>query len=323
MMTTRAYRAPFWLPGGHVQTIVAARCVPVPEVAYRRERWATPDEDFIDVDFASPEPKDEAAPVVVLFHGLEGSSRSHYALSLMRHFADQGWRALVVHFRGCSGEPNRMARAYHSGDADEGQWILRAVAKRWPKAPVHAVGISLGGNMLARWAGERGQEATWLRAAVSVGSPLDLVASGDALGRGLNRLYTQVFLRTLKPKAMAKARRFSGLASLEAIRCARNLYEFDDVFTAPVHGFAGALDYWTRASAKPVLQGIRMPYLLINALNDPFVPAHSLPTAAQVSKTVLLEQPRHGGHIGFAQGRLPGRLDYLPQRIMRFFKTGA
>lgn len=321
-MTTRAYRAPFWLPGGHAQTIVAARCVPVPEVMYRRERWSTPDGDFIDVDFASPEPEDDAAPVVVLFHGLEGSSRSHYALSLMRHFADQGWRALVVHFRGCSGEPNRMARAYHSGDADEAQWILRALAKRWPEAPVHAVGISLGGNMLARWAGERGEEATWIRAAVSVGSPLDLVASGEALGRGLNRLYTQMFLRTLKPKAMAKARLFAGLASLEAIGCARNLYEFDDVFTGPVHGFAGALDYWTRASAKPVLQNIRIPYLLINALNDPFVPAHSLPTAAQVSKTVLLEQPRQGGHIGFAQGRLPGRLDYLPQRIMRFFKTG-
>lgn len=315
-----AYRPPLWLPGGHAQTIGAALWVPAPAVDYRRERWSTPDEDFIDVDFALPEPISDRAPVIVLFHGLEGSSRSHYARTLMRHFADRGWRALVVHFRGCSGEPNLKARAYHSGDSDEGDWILRKVAQRWPGAPLHAVGVSLGGNMLAKWAGERGEDARFVHAAVSIGSPLDLVASGAALGKGFNRVYTRMFLATLKRKALAKTQNYSGLARANNVLGARNLFDFDDAFTAPVHGFEGALDYWQRASAKPLLGGIRIPYLLLNARNDPFVPAASLPLQKEVSATVLLDQPEHGGHVGFAQGRWPGDLNYLPQRLMQFFE---
>lgn len=313
------YRAPWWLPGAHAQTIVPALWVPVPAVAYRRERWTTPDGDFIDVDFALPEPAVPAAPVLVLFHGLEGSSRSHYALSTMRFFADRGWRALVVHFRGCSGEPNLRPRAYHSGDADEGDWILRRAFDRWPAAPLHAVGVSLGGNMLAKWAGERDEGARFVRAAASIGSPLDLVAGGFALGRGLNMIYTRMFLATLRRKALEKMLRFPGIASEARLRDARNLYDFDNEFTAPVHGFRDTIDYWTRASAKPVLAGIRIPYLLLNARNDPFVPAASLPTAADVSRHVVLEQPGGGGHIGFAQGSLPGDLDYLPRRLHAFF----
>lgn len=314
------YRPPLWLPGGHAQTIGAALWVPAPAVDYRRERWTTPDEDFIDVDFALPEPDNQAAPIVVLFHGLEGSSRSHYARTLMRHFADRGWRALVVHFRGCSGEPNLKARAYHSGDSDEGDWILRKLSQRWPNAPLHAVGVSLGGNMLAKWAGERGEAAGFVRAAASIGSPLDLVASGAALGQGFNRVYTRMFLATLKRKALAKTQRYDGLAHAHDVIGARNLFDFDDAFTAPVHGFKGALDYWQRASSKPLLGGIRIPYLLLNARNDPFVPAVSLPRSAEVSSTVLLDQPQHGGHVGFAQGRWPGDLNYLPQRLMQFFE---
>ena len=322
-MTKQNYRPPLWLPGGHAQTIGAALWVPRPAVNYRRERWTTPDEDFIDIDFAQPEPQSDTAPVLVLFHGLEGSSRSHYALSLMRHFADRGWRALVVHFRGCSGEPNLKARAYHSGDADEGDWILRRMAQRWPAAPLHAVGISLGGNMLAKWAGERAEEARLLRAAASIGSPLDLVASGTALGQGFNRVYTRMFLATLKRKALDKAQRFEGLVQADDVAAARSLFDFDNAFTAPVHGFKNALDYWTRASAKPVLGGIRIPYLLLNARNDPFVPASSLPTRAEVAREVVLDQPSGGGHIGFAQGLWPAHLNYLPQRLERFFRAGG
>ena len=314
-----AYRAPRWLPGGHLQTIVPAKLVPVPRVVYRRERWNTPDDDFIDVDFAAPEPAAAEASIVVLFHGLEGCSQSHYARAVMRHFADRGWRALVAHFRGCSGEPNRLPRAYHSGDADEGDWILRRVHERWPQAPLFAVGVSLGGNMLAKWAGEHGADAGFVRAAASIGSPLDLAAGGHAIGRGFNLVYTRMFLATLRRKAIAKTLRFAGLADARAIAQARNLFEFDNLYTAPVHGFRDTLDYWTRASAKPVLGGIRIPYLLLNARNDPFVPAESLPTPAQVSPAVELDQPEHGGHIGFAQGPWPGNLDYLPRRLDEFF----
>lgn len=316
------YIAPAWLPGGHLQTIFPAKIVPLPRVAYRRERWDTPDGDFIDVDFALPEPGDPDAALLVLFHGLEGSSQSHYSRSLMRDAADRGWRGLVVHFRGCSGEPNRLPRAYHSGDSDEGDWILRRVHARWPKARLHAVGVSLGGNMLAKWLGERAEDAQFVTAAVSVGSPLDLAAGGAALARGFNRVYTQMFLATLKPKALAKVRRFPGIADAARLSASRNLYGFDNEYTAPVHGFRDADDYWARASGKPWLPGVRVPHLVLNALNDPFVPAASLPRPGEVSRYVRLEQPAGGGHIGFARGAVPGRLDYLPQRLHEFFRSG-
>jgi predicted alpha/beta-fold hydrolase len=317
------YRAPGWLPGGHLQTIVPARLVPLPAVEYRRERWDTPDGDFVDLDFAQPEPAAADAPLLVLFHGLEGCSQSHYSRSIMRDAADRGWRGMVVHFRGCSGEPNRLARAYHSGDSEEGDWILRRVRARWPLAPLYAVGISLGGNMLAKWLGERAEDARIVTAAASIGAPLDLAAGGAALARGFNRLYTQMFLATLKPKALAKARRFPGVADTGRLQASRNLYEFDNAYTAPVHGFRDTEDYWARASGKPWLGGVRVPHLVLNALNDPFVPAASRPTARAVSREVRLEQPDEGGHIGFARGALPGRLDYLPARLHEFFTRGA
>ncbi|MDL1861978.1 alpha/beta fold hydrolase [Betaproteobacteria bacterium PRO7] len=318
-----AYLAPRWLPGGHAQTIYSARFVPQPEVQYRRERWDTPDGDFIDVDFAAPEPAAADAPVLVLFHGLEGCSRSHYALAIMRHFADRGWRSMVAHFRGCSGEPNRLPRAYHSGDSNEGDWVLRRAHARWPQAKLHAAGISLGGNMLAKWLGERQEAASFVAAAASVGSPLDLAAGGAALARGFNLVYTKMFLATLKNKALAKTQRFPGIADPDALRASRNLYDFDNAFTAPVHGFRDADDYWARASGKPWLPGVKVPHLVLNARNDPFVPAASLPREHEVSRHVVLEQPEEGGHIGFAQGAPPGKLDFLPQRLFDFFARGA
>jgi predicted alpha/beta-fold hydrolase len=321
-LVASSYRAPGWLPGGHLQTIWPARVIRLPAVAYRRERWPTPDGDFIDVDVAQPEPGDAAAPLLALFHGLEGGSSSHYARSTMRHFADRGWRAMVVHFRGCSGEPNLLLRAYHSGDSDEGDWVLRAIRARWPAAPLHAVGISLGGNMLAKWLGERGEEARFVRAAASVGSPLDLVAGGHAIGRGFNLVYTRMFLLTLKAKAREKSERFGYAIDVDVLRRARNLYEFDNLFTAPVHGFRDTMDYWIRASAKPLLGNVRVPHLVLNARNDPFVPAASLPRAHEVARDVVLEQPAEGGHIGFATGPFPGRLAFLPQRLEEFFRAG-
>lgn len=316
------YVAPRWLPGGHAQTIAAARFVPLPDVGYRRERWDAPDGDFIDVDFAQPEPTDERAPLLVLFHGLEGSSRSHYARVTMRHFADRGWRGLVPHFRGCSGEPNRLPRAYHSGDSDEGDWILRRVHARWPDAPLFAVGISLGGNMLAKWLGERAEDAGCVTAAASIGSPLDLAAGGAALARGFNLVYTTMFLGTLKRKALDKLAPFPGVADRERIVAARNLYDFDNAYTAPVHGFRDTDDYWSRASGKPWLGGVRVPHLVLNARNDPFLPWASLPAAHEVSKFVHLEQPAEGGHVGFVRGAPPGELGFLPERLLQFFRAG-
>jgi len=317
-----AYRAPWWLPGGHAQTIVPARLQPVARVAYRRERWTTPDDDFIDVDFAQPEPA-PGAPLLVLFHGLEGSSGSPYAHRMMQACVAAGWRGAVVNFRGCSGEPNRQARAYHSGDSAEIDWILHRIARRWPLAQRHAVGVSLGGNALAKWTGEQGSAgAALLTAAAAISAPLDLAACGEALGRGFNRVYAREFLRTLRPKAIAKAVRFPGLADVDRIAASRTLYEFDDAYTAPAHNFAGVEDYWSRAAARPWLGGVRLPLLLLNARNDPFVPAASLPRPQEVAPAVRLEQPAQGGHVGF-EAAGPLRRDYLPARVLDFFVRGA
>lgn len=318
------YRAPRWLPGGHVQTIYAAVALRRPRVAYRRERWDTPDGDFIDLDWA-PESgignrDPEKVPLVVLFHGLEGSSRSHYALSLMAAVAGRGLRGVVVHFRGCSGEPNRLARAYHSGDAREIDWILRRLKARGAGAPLFAAGVSLGGNALLKWLGETGAAAGEIvERAAAVSAPLDLMEAGAALERGFSLLYARNFLRTLKAKSLAKLERHPGLYDAARVDAASTLRQFDDIVTAPLHGFRDTDDYWTRASSKPDLRGIGVPTLVINARNDPFLPAAALPGRADVSGAVTLEQPESGGHVGFVTGPFPGRFDWLPGRVVRHF----
>ncbi|HRP96881.1 MAG TPA: alpha/beta fold hydrolase, partial [Rhodocyclaceae bacterium] len=218
-MRGEPYRAPWWLRGGHAQTIVPlARAGALP--TYRRERVDTPDGDFIDLDWLAG-PSAPGAPLVVLFHGLEGSSRSHYARSLMRAVARRGWRGVVPHFRGCSGVPNRLPRAYHSGDSDEIDWIVQRLAAAAGAAPLFVAGVSLGGNALLKWLGERGATATdQVSAAAAVCPPLDLTASGTALAQGFNRVYTYRFLRTLRAKALAKLERWPGLCDAGRVRSA-------------------------------------------------------------------------------------------------------
>ena len=319
------FRAPRWLPGGHLQTIWPALFSspgPRPPPAYRRERWDTPDGDFIDVDFVDA--ADAGAPLLVLFHGLEGSSASHYARAFAHRAARLGWAYAVPHFRGCSGELNLAPRAYHSGDFEEIGWVLQRLRAGRPK-PLLAVGISLGGNALLRWAEEAGESAAATAGAVAaVCSPIDLAAGGHAIGRGFNRqVYTRMFLRTMKAKALRKWQQHPGLFDRERLLRSRTLYEFDNVFTAPLHGFADTDDYWARASAKPQLQRIRIPALVLNARNDPFVPAQCLPGPQDAGRWVTLWQPAHGGHVGFAQGRFPGHVLGLPEAVTGWLQTAA
>lgn len=313
------YSASWWLPGGHAQTIwpaLQSRSDRLPVMPYRRERWVTPDDDFVDVDWRDAPADKTAAPLLVLFHGLEGSSRSHYALALGQWAQAQGWGFAVPHFRGCSGEINRAPRAYHSGDFEEIGWMLARLRARHA-GPVYAVGVSLGGNALLRWAQEAGSTAAGVvQALVSISAPVDLTASGLAIGGGLNRqVYTRMFLKTMKPKAMRKLAQFPGLFDARALQEARDLYDFDNVFTAPLHGFQNTPDYWLRASAKPRLADIRLPTLVVNALNDPFVPAVCLPQQRDVGAHVTLWQPEQGGHAGFMAGSPPGHLQTLPQTV--------
>ncbi|WP_280153745.1 alpha/beta fold hydrolase [Piscinibacter sp. XHJ-5] len=313
------YRAPPWLPGGNAQTIwpaLFARRFEGSAPAFRRERWTTPDGDFIDVDWGTPDVSVDA-PLLVLFHGLEGSSQSHYAQAFAHWSRANGWRFAVPHFRGCSGEINLAPRAYHSGDYEEVGWMLAGLRARHAGTMV-AVGVSLGGNALLRWAQEAGDSAAQTLCAVAaVCSPIDLAAGGRAIGRGFNRLvYTRMFLRTMIPKALRKLAQHPGLFDRDRLLAARDLYEFDDVFTAPLHGYSGTDDYWSRGSAKPHLHRIRIPALVLNARNDPFVPADCLPPPHESKPPVTLWQPAHGGHVGFPAGSFPGHVLAMPQGVM-------
>ena len=313
------YQSPWWLPGGNLQTIWSAlfaqrRLGDRPE--FKRERWTAPDADFIDIDFLNPAPGAGNTTLLVQFHGLEGTSRSHYSEAFADYAQTRGMAFAVPHFRGCSGELNWAPRAYHSGDFEEIDWILRRL-RSWHVGPIVAVGVSFGGNALMRWAQEMGLEAGSIVSAVaSVCSPLDLAASGQAIGRGFNRLvYTRMFINSMRPKALRKLAQHPGLFDREALLQSRDLYEFDNVFTAPLHGFKNTDDYWSRASAKPHLNRIRIPALAVNALNDPFMPASSLPQRAEVGPFVTLWQPPQGGHVGFPAGAFPGHVHAMPDAV--------
>ncbi|HBD39348.1 alpha/beta fold hydrolase [Cupriavidus metallidurans] len=335
MLFGEAFQTPWWLRGGHAQTILPARFTRHRRIVFRRERWDTPDGDFIDLDWTT-HPTTPGAPLVVMFHGLEGDSRSHYAQTLMAALRERGWQGVIPHFRGCSGELNIAPRFYHSGDSAEIRWVLERVRNQvhtvQPGRQMLAVGISLGGNALLRYLGEEGRGANFLSAAAAVSAPLDLAAGGAALSSGFNMIYTRMFLQTLKRKSLAKLEQFPGLYDRETMLGSRDLYAFDNVVTAPLHGFRDTDDYWARASSKPILGEIRIPTLVLNARNDPFLPSQHLPGPREVSDDVLLEQPEHGGHVGFMTpregllGQLPllpfaGHIEWLPTRILDYFDS--
>lgn len=352
---------PAWLPDKHSQTLYAALFAQHHRISFIRERVDTPDGDFVDFDWTGPGllphkspgpadggdpspathgktaasrwatahdwtmlPKTPDTPALILFHGLEGGSSSRYAQSIAHHFRARGWIVAIAHFRGCSGTPNRLARAYYSGDSEDVRFMLATARSRAPHARWHAAGVSLGGNALLKYIGEAPTDAGWLAACAGVSVPLDLVASGTSLSKGfVNRhIYTAHFLRTMKHKVLEKARRFPGAIDVLRISQARDLRDFDDAYTAPMHGFRNALDYWTRASSKPLLRDITVPTLVLNARNDPFLPADALPRPVDCSASVLLHQPAQGGHAGFPTGPAPGYLNWLPQRLGRFFESG-
>jgi predicted alpha/beta-fold hydrolase len=310
------FRAPRWLPGGHAQTIwpvFFSRRYAGERPKFERERWPTPDGDFVDVDWLG---RDDGSALLVLFHGLEGSSASHYAEAFAADAQARGWRFAVPHFRGCSGELNLAPRAYHSGDHEEVGWMLGRF-RALHAGPIVAAGVSLGGNALLRFVEEAGASAAnRVRAVAAVSAPLDLAAGGRAIGRGFGRqVYTRMFMRTMKRKALVKLGQHPGLFDAAAMRAARDLRDFDEIFTGPLHGFAGADDYYARSSAKAQLDRVRIPALVLNARNDPFLPSSALPGPGEVGPSVTLWQPVHGGHVGFADGRWPGHLKTLPDSV--------
>ena len=308
------YRAPWWLPGRHPQTVLASLFERRQDVPYIRERWTTPDGDFIDVDWAGTE---NAERLLVMFHGLEENSQSRSARAVALRASSSGWRFAMPHFRGCGGSPNLLPRAYHAGDSKEADWILRRFARLYPS--VYVVGVSLGGNVLLKWLGEQGDSAfNVVRRAVAVSAPFDVTAFGKCIDRGLNFFYGLYFLASLRRKARQKIKQFPAEFAALGITASRvcavkTLPEYDDLVTAPLHGFGNKLNYWKLASAVSVLLKIRVPTLLLNARNDPFLPEHVLSEIGDVPSNLVPEFPSQGGHVGF-----PGRNQWLARRILDF-----
>jgi len=295
-----AFKPARWLPGPNAQTVFANLWRPPTGLRPRRERWELPDGDFLDVDRHG----DPEGPTVVVLHGLEGSSRAPYVKRLLVALRGHGLSAAAVNFRGCSGAMNRLPRLYHSGETGDLDAVVRRLAAERPGRPLAVAGFSLGGNVAAKWLGEQGAELpAEVRAGAVVSVPFDLSACAAAIdGPGFwPMVYRERFLRMLRRKALAKAQAFPGRIDLAAVSRIRTFADFDEQVTAPLHGFAGARDYWARSSSGPFLAGVRVPLLSLSAADDPMVPPSSLPRAG-ASPQVTVEITPGGGHVGFVAG---------------------
>jgi predicted alpha/beta-fold hydrolase len=305
-VTPGRYAPARWLPGANAMTVFASLARPFPRPALRRERWELADGDFLDVDRILPARADGSPPVLVVLHGLEGSSRAPYVRGLVALAVSRGLSALAVNFRGCSGEPNRLARNYHSGETGDLACCVDRLAAEVPGRPIVLAGFSLGGNVVAKWLGERGDDLPpEVRGGAVISVPFDLERSARAMdGPGFwNFVYRERFLRRLRRKAAEKARRFPGSFDAASAARARTFAEFDEAVTARVFGFASAQDYWRRSSSGPLLAGVRRPLLALSSLDDPIVPAETIPVAAaRANPQVSLETTGAGGHVAFVAG---------------------
>ena len=317
-----AFRPPWWGRNAHVQTIWGP-LFRNDRLSLRRERLSTPDGDFVDLDWLDGDGDAAGAPRLLVLHGLEGSSRSHYASGLLRAGRAAGWQGVVFNFRSCSGELNRLPRFYHSGETGDLAWVVQALVARTPGVPIGAVGVSLGGNVLLKWLGEVGGAAPEeLRGAVGISVPFDVAASARVLDRGFRRLvYATNFLKTMRSKVIEKERRYPGFVDIPAMRRARTFARYDRVVTAPLNGFRDEVDYWTRASSGPYLARIRRPTLLLGAHDDPIVPGRTLPDPRNLPPDVRTEFTARGGHAGFLEGRWPWRAGSWAERRAVEFLT--
>lgn len=319
--TPHLYRAPWWARNAHVQTILPT-LMRSPKPAYIRERWLTPDDDFIDIDWVNKDKLTQKNQrLIILFHGLEGSSRSPYARALMHECTQRGFSGAVVHWRSCSGEINRQPIFYHSGFSQEIDWVMQRFASLYPDSLRHSVGVSLGGNAMLKWLGEQNHTASgFVLSAAAICPPHDLKAGSVALASGFNqRVYMANFLSTLKSKGLAKISTHPDInLSADKIKKAQNFFDVDNHITAPLHGFKDAEDYWLRSSCKQFMRHIAVPTLILNTLNDPFIPVSCLAKPEEVSASVRLDYLEQGGHVGFVHGHTLARIDWLPQYVLDF-----
>ena len=307
------FRPAWWLRNPHAQTLAGKYLRPRAAFALERRRIDTPDGDFVDLDFA-PEPAPRA-PLVVVLHGLEGSTRREYMALMLRELFDRGLRGVGMNFRGCGGEPNRVARCYHSGDTGDLAHVVAWLRDLHPGHAIGAAGFSLGGNVLLKYLGERGDQAG-IGAAVAVSVPFDLPGCAERLSSGMmGRTYGALFLRSLRCKVREKRHLLEGEADVDRVLAARTLRDFDDILTAPLHGFSGAADYYDRSDVRRHLGRIRVPVLLVQSRDDPFLPPGATPEAMAASNPHLATAfTDRGGHLGFVEGDLPWRPRFWAER---------
>jgi predicted alpha/beta-fold hydrolase len=316
------YRPAWWLRNPHAQTMWGKFARRPPRLSTTAECLRTPDGDTIELHHL---PASSSAPRVLLLHGLEGSPRSHYVGGILAQAAERSWGATLLVFRGCGAEPNVARRFYHSGETTDIGFVFATLSARWPESEWCLAGVSLGGNVLLKWLGERGASVDQrIRAAAAVSVPFDLEAGARFISRGFARVYDRSFLRSLRRKALAKLLRYPDLFDREKLERARNVYDFDDTVTGPVHGFASAHDYYERSSSMKFLANIRVRTLLLSSMDDPFLPPNILARAASVAATnpaLTIEFQKSGGHVGFVGGSRPWKPFYFAEwRCFRFFE---
>jgi predicted alpha/beta-fold hydrolase len=311
------FTPPAWLRNTHLQTCYSVFFGDKPKLPFQRERLDIPDGDFLDIDLLI---NDTQAPIVIACHGLEGCSRAKYMIRLMNVVRDIGWNGVGINFRGCSGEPNRLLRAYHSGDTADVDFVVNTMIQRYPNTPIFLVGYSLGANVICKWLGEQSHSVrSNIRGAASCSAPYDLLASQKIMDSGIRRIYVEYFLRSLRRKAKEKIKQYPNAFDHQRTAWSFSFKTFDDSFTAPIHGFRDDVDYYTRSSSYQYLHKIQIPTILIHAWDDPFTSAETLPTPETIyNPNLYYFYQQHGGHLGFHDKDQGSH--WLPNQIINWFQ---
>lgn len=322
--STQHFYAPWWLRNAHLQTIFAKYLSPRSKLQTVSEIFTLSDGDHLQLNWSETLAVDETRPLVVLLHGLAGDINSHYIQGLMAVLKQQNLPCVLMHFRGCNGKPNKLARAYHSGDTADLAEVIGMLQQRFPKMPLAAVGFSLGANVLVKYCGEQAEQNP-LRAAVAVCPPLSLAACAKRINQGSSKIYQSYLLKRLKSATLQKLAshpEFPLSLTPEQIQGMRSIEEFDEHYTAPIHGFVNAKEYYQRASGMAFLKQICIPTLIIHAKDDPFLTDAVIPQAADLSPFIDYQLCQNGGHVGFVQGRHPLKPQFwLNTRIPAFLRA--
>jgi uncharacterized protein len=320
-MSDNQFKPAWWLPNSHLQTLWPAVCRShIKSLILERERLELPDGDFIDLDWMD---KDKTGPLVLILHGFEGSIESHYAKGMLLTLRQQGWRGVFMHFRGCSGEPNRLSRGYHSGETRDVAYVAQILTAREPKTQMAAIGYSLGGNVLLKWLGETGSQNP-LKAGIAISVPFELHKAAKRIQKGFSRFYQWYLLKCVRERLLVKFKQIPAPAPINPLLLShvQTIRDFDGHYTVPLHGFSSVDEYYTTASSRQYLRFIQVPTLVLHAKDDPFMTEDVIPSANELSSQVQLEVTDTGGHVGFVMGRYPWRPEYwLERRVPDFLRA--